>query len=171
MGLKIFVYGFFFTVFFVSFLSFDQSKSEIKKYEVPTVTFENSSLYSLDKEALKAIFVAKKVYKYEDRDEFFDAVYTTQNKQKNIFDTVSAKNSIYKNKILYCKKDVKINRNSNFLMTSEEVVYDTNSKVFESKTPFEAKYNGHFLKGQKLIAFGNSKILVDNPHFEIEVNK
>lgn len=171
MGLRFFVYGFFVAVTLLSFLTLESKTENREKAEVPTIIFSKASLYSLDDKNLKAIFVADRVLKYSDRDEFYDAVYTTQNKAKNIVDSISAKKSIYKQEILYCEKDVKINRNSNIFMNSQNVIYDTKTKVFESKTPFDATYNGHSLKGDNMVAYDNLKIFVDNPHFEIEVKK
>lgn len=171
MGLKIGVYLFFAVTIFFAFVEFDKTTKEIKKVDVPTIEFVSAVLQSVSKDGLKSVLNAQKVYKYKDRDEFYKSAYVTRQKQNNYIDTIYADKSVLRGDILECFDNVKVTRNDFFALKADKALYNSKSKFIEVSSKFEAVYHSNFLSGNYMSITSNSSVLVQNPHFEIEVNR
>lgn len=171
MGLRSSVYLFFVVTIFFAFVEFDKTTKEIKKSDAPSVEFGDAVLQSVTKDGLRNVLSAQKVYKYEDRDEFYKSAYVTRQKQNNYIDTIYADKSILRGDILECFDNIKVTRNDFFALKTNKALYNSKSKFIEVKSKFEAVYHSHFLSGNEMSIAGNSNIVVQNPHFEIEVDK
>ena len=171
MGLKRFAYLFFITTVFFAFVEFDKSKNEIKKTDEPSVEFDNAVLQSITADGLKNVLSAQKVYKYEDRDEFYKSAYVTKQKQNNFTDTIYADKAILRGDILECFDNIKVTRNDFFVLNTDKALYNSKNKYIQVDAKFEAVYHSHILRGSLMSISDNSNIKVRNPHFEIEVGK
>lgn len=171
MALKIFIYGFFSVGLFFLFYSFDNSSYEIKKSDEAKITFKNATLYSLDTQGLKSVFIAKEAYKYDDRNEFKNASYTAKYRTNtNIVDTLLADKIIHKDDKVFCTDNVKINRSSFLLLSTNKLEYDTKTKFLSINDKFYGSYYAHTLSGNALFVDNNTKMVAMQPHFEIEVS-
>lgn len=173
MGIRSFIGVFFLVSIFFVFYGFDNSTLEIRKNNNPLISFADASLYNINENSLQTIVNAKKVDKYEDRDEFIETTAVYKNKGKSsIIDSIYANKMIYADKKLLCKGNVRFNRNSVITLQTSELSYNTLTKVLSTQNNFVAKYYDNYLSGNALFVDNNAKLIkVAFPHFEIEVRK
>jgi LPS export ABC transporter protein LptC len=171
MGLKISIYLFFISTVFFAFVEFDKSKHEIKKIDAPSVEFRDAILQSVTANGLKSVLSAQKVYKYKDRDEFYESAYVTKQKQNKFTDTIYADKAVLRDDVLECFRNVKVTRNDFFALKTDKALYNSKNKYVQVDAKFEAVYHSHILRGSFMSISDNSNINVNNPHFEIGVGK
>lgn len=170
MGLKTFIYIFFVVGLFFLFVSFEYASYKTTKSNQAPISFKDATLYSFDNEGLSSIFITKEAYEYDEHSEFKFAILTSKNKANaNVVDSFYADDVIQKAGEIVCKKNVKFNRGTFLTLTTNQLRYNTKTKALAINDKFSGVYYAHTLSGNALFVDNNTKIFVEQPHFEIEV--
>jgi LPS export ABC transporter protein LptC len=137
MGLKIFSIFLILFIAEITFLSTKKPKElKISKKDInySTIEFRGLQGCSIDKTGISERITASRALKFKTHDELYDL--NTTFIEENITHKLTAKRAYYQNNIFRLTKEVNYENNQSMQIKSEELEYNTKTKIAESKTPF-----------------------------------
>lgn len=150
------------------------SKKNIE--DIPLITFNDSTMYTLTPDSMNRIIDAKQVQRYKTRDVMYNGALTLKGniKENNekVTDTLYADIIIKRGENYKFIKNVRYRRDDILALNTEELNYNTKTQIATNDVPFDGTYNQNTIKGESLYLdrtkyFFKSK----NTHFEIDVEK
>lgn len=175
MGLVQFVYLVFFGSIIALSLGFDTSTLKVDKKQKPLVSFEDATMYTMDKKQVTQIAKAQKAVRYKNKDELFDAslvIRVNDKTNNNLLDVLSAKKVTKKGNNLYLRGDVQYDRANTMQFESEVLNYNLNTKIATNMNKFTALYNGDHLSGTNIYVDARNNIVrAKRTKFIIDLDK
>jgi LPS export ABC transporter protein LptC len=152
MALKIFAIAmvlFLAEIVFLSTKDFKDNSNDRKDFDFTDIAFENIHGYHITKDGIEAKLEASKLLKYKDKAEAFKikTELTHQNRKSNII----AKKALIKDDIINLSGDVNYEDNTSLEIKSQNLVYNTKTKISTIDTPFVLTSNQGNVKGNNLI--------------------
>lgn len=171
--------SFIFVIFIFSLFFYMLPVQKINKYEssdnIPLATFENAKMNTFNNISMSKIVEAKKVIKYQNREELFDGDITliNQDSNKNFkSENLKADFIIKKDNIFTFENNVKYIRDDIAKFNTDFLIYDNIKKIAQNDRTFDGIYNNHYMKGTNLYADLNNDFMTSkNSHFEIDISK
>ncbi len=137
MGLKIFSIILILFIAEITFLSTKKPKElKVSKKDInySTIEFRGLQGCSIDKTGISQRITASRARKFKTHDELYDL--NTTFIENNISHRLTAKRAHFKDDIFRLTKEVYYENNQSMQIKSEELEYNTKTKIAESKTPF-----------------------------------
>lgn len=137
MALKIFAIAivlFLAEIVFLTTKEFKDTSSLRKDIDFTDIAFENINGYLITTEGLEAKLDASKVLKYSDKAEMFDVKSTFLHQHKK--NIINANNATIVEKTIHLSGDVHYEDNESLQINSEDLVYNTKTKIVSSTSPF-----------------------------------
>ena len=152
MALKIFAIAiilFLAEVVFLTTKDFKDSTHTRQDLDFTDISFENINSYLVTQEGCNSKLEASKLLKYKDHAKVYDVKteFLHQNQQNNI----QSKKATIKGDIIHLMGDVNYENNSSLHVKSEDLVYNTKTKVSIIKTPFTLTSDRGTVKGNNFI--------------------
>jgi len=170
MALRVFI----FILLIISIVSIlvpiDNNNVESLKKDIALVTFNNSTMYTLDDIQVTRVVSSTKTVRFKSRDEMFDATFLNRVKsnESGIFDIFNADFIEKKGDALKFVENVKYDRNGFISLKTDILHYNLETKIGYNKAPFVAKYNNNTLLGNNIyIDIDKTYFKSQNAHFEI----
>ena len=175
MGIKVFVY----TLLIISLLSFFATVSnEVKTIEtkdIALITFNDSTLYTLNDTSVSKIVKSAKAMRYKNRDEMYDATFVLRAKSEeniSLTDIISADFILKRGPRLKLVDHVKYNRGDFVSLKTDILHYNMDTKIAYNNKPFIGTYYGHYLIGSELyIDAVKTYFKSQKSHFEIDLKE
>jgi len=173
MGLKIFSIILILFIAEITFLSTKKPKElKVSTEDINYSTIEFTGLQgcSIDKTGISERIVASHARKYKDHDEL-DNLNTTFI-QNGLSHTLTAKSARLQNDILHLTKEVHYENNQSLRIKSEELEYNTKTKIAQSHTPFTLTSKQGNMQGDRFIYdMRHGKIESKQIHYNFEVDE
>jgi len=137
MGLKIFSIILILFIAEITFLSTKKPKElKISKEDInySTIEFTGVQGCSIDKDGISERIIASRARKYKTYDALDDL--NTSFIQNGLSHTLTAKNARLQNGTLHLTREVHYENNQSLRIKSEELEYNTKTKIAQSQTPF-----------------------------------
>lgn len=154
-----------------------QTQSEqkiIDKKDLPLVTFENATMFTFNNEYVTQLVKTAVASRYESRDELEIAtlILRQKNNGNDQMDIIISDLITKKEDMIYFNKNVKFNRDGEFLIETQELVYDSLKKVAYNDTNFNGIYQDNYFSGENLYFEQSTKnIQANDIYFKINLNK
>lgn len=170
MAIKYFAYS----LLVISILSMlagvDEKAKNGAKKEQAQIIFDNSTLYTLNTENIDKIVNSSQALRYKNRDVLYDG--------KIILRANDETTDYIESDIIVRRKDnykflnnVKYNKDNNILLNTQELFYNTKTKIAKNNKPFDGYYYDSKLEGTNLYLDSTKSIFKSNKsHFEIELD-
>ncbi len=157
MALKVFAIAivlFLAEIVFLTTKDFKDSSNERKDLDFTDISFENIHSYLITKEGCEAKLEASKVLKYKDHAKIYDikTEFTRKNRQNNI----KAKQATLRGDIIHLTGAVNYEDNASLVINSEDLVYNTKTKIVTIDVPFILTSDSGNVKGNNLVYDQNS---------------
>ncbi|HIP59246.1 MAG TPA: LPS export ABC transporter periplasmic protein LptC [Campylobacterales bacterium] len=136
-------------IVFLTTKDFKDSSSDRKDLDFTDISFENIQSYLITKEGCEAKLEASKVLKYKDHAKIYDikTEFTRQNRQNNI----QANYALLKGDIIHLTGAVHYEDNASLVINSEDLVYNTKTKIVTIDLPFTLTSQNGNVQGNNLI--------------------
>ncbi|RXJ87062.1 hypothetical protein [Arcobacter sp. CECT 8985] len=175
MVVKFFIYALFLISLTIYFIPVHLNNEIDKKKDIPLVTFNDSTMYTLNQETTTKIVTAKKASRFKTHDIMYKGNFILKAKDKkvkNATDFISANVIIKKVDDYTFIGDVKFRRNDFITLNTEELYYNDKTQIATNKVAFNGKYYNNYTKGKNLYLDLQKNIMKSrNSHFEIETTK
>lgn len=134
---------------------------------VPKVSFFDAVMYDINVENVDKVVNAKEVYKYENKDELYNAALVLRNANNNS-DTISGKYMKKENEIYSFQGDVILRRDGDLELKTENIQYNIKNGIATNNVDFIFTYKNSIFSGKNLYLNRNDyAISGDNAHFKI----
>lgn len=175
MGIRLFIY----VLFIISIISLFTNVSSDVKYkkhkDIALVTFNDSTMYTLDEKNVSRIVQSKEAKRFKKRDEMYEGTFIVRAKSKNtssLTDIISADFIEKKGNKLKFENHVKYNRDDFISLSTDILYYNTKTKIAYNNKPFIGKYYNNFLIGEKFHVDTNKTYFKSQKaHFEIDLDE
>ncbi|MGB5793209.1 LPS export ABC transporter periplasmic protein LptC [Poseidonibacter sp.] len=141
--------------------------------DIPLVVFDKPLMYTLDEENVSKIIDATHAVRYKNRDEMYDATITLKNskpEENYNFEELKAEVIIKKADDITLRKNVFYKRDDFVDLKTDELFYNTKTKIAYNSKPYEGNYYKHYIKGTNLYLDGiKDNMKSKNVHFEVEM--
>ncbi len=152
MGVKIFSIILLLFVLEIAFLTTHEPITlDIKSspLDFSNITFEQIQAYILTKEGTQATLKAQKALAYNDRNELYKVDANLYNSSH--IDTIKADKAIQKDEIVHLYSDISYESNNTMLLKSDELLYNTKTKIAKSLAPFSLNHKNMNAKGSSFV--------------------
>lgn len=157
------------------FIPVEDSVDLDKEKDIPMLTFNDSTMYTLTTESMNRVIFAQKALRYSDRDVMYNGSLMMKNKdnpEEEITDLLFSDIIIKRENKFKFLNNVKFTRNDYITVNTDELLYDSETKIATNTLPFDGLYYNNYLKGKNVYLDLNSKLMkAKNTHFEIEVQE
>ena len=136
----------------ITFLSTQKPVTlEIKhpKLDFSDITFENLDAFLFTPEGLKGELEASRALIYKEHDELYNIRSVLWFDDYN--DTLKADKALYKKNILHLLNNISYRSNNTFLLKSDDLVYNIDTEIAVSNTPFSLEGNRSKVTGNSLV--------------------
>lgn len=160
MAVKIFAIILLLFVLEIAFLTTHKPITlEIKNTPIDfsNVTFENINTYIVTKEGIKATIWAKKALAYDTRNELYNTQSTLYNPTH--IDYIKADKVIQNGEDLHLFGHIRYESNTSMLLKSDELLYNTKTKIVKSLSPFTMQHQELDSKGENFVFDTKQNIL------------
>lgn len=175
MAIRLFAISLFVVAILSYFIPVQMDNKNIAEDDVPLLTFNNSTMYTMDTQSMNRVVYAKQALRYKTKDIMNNAAMTMKDFDKNgkeITDTLYADVIIKKGDIFNFFNNVKYKRDDFVTLNSDEMVYDSKRRIATNTKPFDGTYYNHYIKGSDIYLDMNKYYMKSkNTHFEIELTK
>ncbi|PPK62980.1 LPS export ABC transporter periplasmic protein LptC [Malaciobacter marinus] len=175
MVIKAFTYILLIVAIGVYFIPIDKVDSNLDEKDIPLVTFNDSTMYTLNEQTTTKIVNSKKVSRYKTKDIMYEGDFilkANDKKVENATDYISANVIIKKNEDFTFLDDVKFRRNDFISLDTQELYYNEKTQIAKNSVPFKGTYYNHKIDGKNLYLDMKKEIIkAKNSHFEIETTK
>lgn len=151
MALKIFAIAmvlFLAEVVFLTTKDFKDNGSQRKDIDFTDIAFENIQSYLITKDGCEAKLQADKILKYKNHAEAFSVKTEFLRKDKKNY--IQADKAILRGKIIHLTNNVNYENNASLHIKSEDLVYNTKTKITTIDSPFTLTSNQGTVKGNNL---------------------
>ncbi len=171
--------GFVFVLLLFSIISYLIPVKEVSKknttLDIPILTFSDSTMYTLTPTSMNRVIYAEEVLRFESKDVMHKGVLTLKGKDKElneITDVLYSDVIIKKENNFTFLNNVKYKRNNYITLDTDELMYNSKTKVATNTLPFEGTYFNNYIKGKDIYLDLNKYYMkAKDAHFEIEVVK
>jgi len=170
MGINLFVLTLIIVSIFITNIKQEVKYKKIKYENIPTVTFNDSTLYILDEKQVTQMVKSSQVLSFKNQNELYDATISIKNKY-NKTNKISAQFILKQKDIysLYSNVNIKINNKNKISLNSDFIKYDTKKNILTNNKPFELVYNNSLIVGKNLYYDNvNNVIKADEIHMKIK---
>ncbi|RXK01067.1 hypothetical protein CRU98_01035 [Arcobacter sp. CECT 8986] len=175
MVIKFFIYALFAFSLGIYFIPISENNNKDEQKDIPLITFNDSTMYTLNEETTTKIVNAKKASRFKTHDIMYEGEFILKAKDKkvkNATDFISANVIIKKEDNYTFIKDVKFRRDDFITLNTDELYYNDKTQIATNTVPFNGTYYKHYLKGKNLYLDLQKEIMKSkNSHFEIETTK
>lgn len=169
MAINYFAYLLIIVAFFSMIVTVTQEVDNSVKKEKAQIVFDNSTLYTMNTQNIDRVVNSTKALKYKNRDMMYDGKIILRTKD-NSTDFIEADVIIKRKDDYKFLNNVKYNRENDILLNTQELFYNTKTKIAKNSKPFDGHYYEHKLKGTNLyLDTTNSVFKSEKSHFEIEL--
>ena len=169
MAINYFAYSLITIAFFSMLATVTQEVDNSVKKEKAQIVFDNSTLYTMSTQNIDRIVNSTKVLKYKNRDMMYDGKIILRNKDNNT-DYIESDVIIKRKDDYKFLNNVKYNKENDITLNTNELFYNTKTKIAKNSKPFDGYYYEHKLKGTNLYLDTNKSIFKsEKSHFEIEL--
>jgi hypothetical protein len=170
MAIRYFTYILLIVSFISAVVTISPKEKDKSTEEQPQIVFEDSTLYTFNKDNLERIVNSTRAMKYKTKDVMYDGKIILR-RVDNGTDYIEA-NIIIKRLDQYkFLNDVKYNRENNIILNTDEMFYDGIKKIATNTLPFDGIYNNSTIKGKALYFDTNKSIFkAQDTHFEVLLN-
>jgi len=175
MAIIFFIYSLLFISVISLFTTVNNDISESDEKDIALVTFNESTMYTLNDKQVTRIVQSSKAIRYKEREEMFKGTFVHRvksNDKNSLADVVSADFIEKRGQKIKFMDHVKYSRDNFITFKTEVLNYDLDKKIAYNDKPFTAKYYGDFLKGTNIyLDIEKSYFKSKKAHFEIEMEK
>ncbi len=150
MGMKRFITTLLVLSIFFLFYDIKSIKSDIKKDEKPLVSFYDAISYTIDEHSVTSIVRANEIYLYKKREEMVSATMLLRQEQQTETNFAKADFVTKIEDDLYLDGNVMLQAQRGVQLTSEQLEYNTKTKIAKNQLPFVIEYNESVFRGEKL---------------------
>lgn len=150
MGIKRFVTVLLLLSIFFLFYDIKSVQNNIQKDEKPLISFYDATSYTIDQNHVKSIIRSNEMYVYKKREEMVSA--TILLREDKVQESSFAK-ADYVTKIIndmYLDGNVILQGKKGIELSSEQLEYNTKTKIAKNQLPFIIEYKDSIFKGEKL---------------------
>lgn len=122
---------------------------EETKEEVPKFELESFVVYEISALGIDRFFEGEHGKRFEDRYEVSSAKFS--NNSRNLFESISAKDALYKEDVITLNGDVHYVREDGLQFRSDEGKYDTAHSVVSTRGNFVITQNNNRVSGSQLL--------------------
>ncbi len=173
MGLKIFAIILILFIAEITFLSTKEPKilkAATEDVIYSTIEFTGLQGCTLDAQGISQQITASKALKFKTHDELYDLNSTFH--QNGIVHTLVAARANYKNDLLHLQGDVLYENNQTLRIKSEELEYNTKTKIAQSSSPFKLSSDKGDMQGDSFVYdMKNQAIKGEKIHYNFEVDE
>lgn len=171
MGIRGFISILFCIAFVMLFYTDDTKLDLIKKRELPTVVFDDSTMYKIDSNSVLEILQSSKVNIFKNKEEFVDATIVLKpDDENNETNNISAKYILKIDDTLYLNGDVNLYMANDLSLATQELTFNMKKKIGSNSSAFIAKKDNNILYGNNLyLDVDNKHIVANNTKFQIDV--
>lgn len=171
MAIRIFVFILLSVSLVSLFLKVEQSSAVKSTQERELLTFHDSTLYVLTQEHIESMVQSKKALRYKSKDVMYEAKLISKSKDKSYDLDVLQADVILKTKDNWTfLNNVSFTRDGFLSLYTQELDYNTQTRIARNKIPFNGTYNGNTIKGKNLyFDFNKSYFKASNTHFEVNI--
>ena len=149
MAIKYFAYSLFTIAFFSMIVTIDEESSSSVKKEKAQIVFDNSTLYTMSTQNIDRIVNSTKALKYKNRDVMYDGKIILRAKD-NRTDYIESDVIIKRKDDYKFLNNVKYNKENDITLNTNELFYNTKTKIAKNSKPFDGYYYEHKIKGTNL---------------------
>lgn len=175
MAIKAFVFILLVLSAFSYFVPVDAVHKKSVDKDIPLLIFDEPIMYTLTTQSMNRIVYSKKATRYKDRDQLINGALTLRSmdsKNGEITDTLLSDMIIKRGDDFKFLNNVKFTRNDYVTIKTNELLYNSKTKIATNTLPFEGNYFNHYIKGVNIYLDMNKYYMkADNTHFEIDVKK
>lgn len=124
----------------------------------PMMELEESKMYDITYQGIKAYLQSKIAKRYKDRYELYK-IYTNK-KDNNTYEKLWANKGILKDDILSLYGNVLYKDNEEQTLSSNRVIYNIKKDILSSNVPFKATYKNSVVIGSSFVYFKREKRLI-----------
>ncbi len=155
------------------FVPVDNNTKESIPKDIALVTFNNSTMYTLDDIQVTRIITSSEAIRYKTRDEMYEAtfIHRTNSLNKNENMDIFTANFIEKRESnLKFVDQVKFYRDKFISLETDIMYYNLDTKIAYNNHPFKGKYYNGTLDGKNLyLDIGKTYFKSEKSHFEIDL--
>ncbi|AXH09989.1 hypothetical protein CP960_00175 [Malaciobacter halophilus] len=175
MVIKSFIYSLLVIAVGFYFVPIDNANSKDDKKDIALVSFNDSTMYTLNEETTTKIVNSKKVSRFKTKDIMYEGDFilkANDKKVENATDYISANVIIKRDANFTFLDDVKFRRNDFISLDTEELYYNENTQVAKNSVAFKGYYYKHKIDGKNLYLDMKNEIMrAKSSHFEIETTR
>lgn len=157
------------------FIPLDKIEKVQESEEQAQLIFSKATMYTFDTKSMNRIIDAQKAMKFDNRDEIYNGVLVSRSKssnKKNITDTLLSDKIIKRGNEFEFLDNVEFIRDNYISLKTNQLIYDSKSKIATNYLPFVGTYFNNIIKGEKIYLDMNTyQFRASNTHFEIEMKK
>ena len=128
-----------------------------KFIDVPLFEISNFNMYELNNEGLQGLMIGSRALRYSNRYEVTNIDYT-ENAKKNM-SNMKAKRGLYQGEKISLFGNVSYVREDGLTFESQKMVYNKNTLLLTSNTPYLAYKEGNSIKGDSMKYSKKRKII------------
>lgn len=151
-----------------------KDKNDLKK-DIPLLTFNDSTMYTLTPASMNRIVYSKQAMRYSDRDVMYDGALTLKGEDKDnkeITDIIYSDVIIKRGETFKFLNNVKYRRDNYITLNTDELIYDSKNEIATNSLPFDGTYYNHSIKGTNIyLELKEYYMKAKEAHFEVDVEK
>ncbi len=175
MVIKSFIYSLLIISILIYFIPISDIQEKKNKEEIPIVSFNNSTMYTLNEQTVTKIVNSKKASRFETKDIMYEGNFilkANDKKVKDATDYISADTIIKQEDNFTFLNNVKFRRDDFLTLNTNELFYNDKTKIATNNVVFNGTYYNHKLKGTNLYLDMKNEIMKSkDSHFEIETKR
>lgn len=175
MVIKLFIFALLSISTVSYFIPVENSAKKDNEKDVPFVTFNDSTMYTLTTASMNRIIYAKQVQRYETKDVMYEGALTLKGydkDKKEITDTLYSDVIVRRDNDFKFLNNVKYKRDDTISLNTDELNYNAKTKIATNSVAFDGSYFNNIIKGENLfLDLQNYYFKAKKTHFEIEVSK
>jgi len=150
MGINKFIYLLLICSILVLFYKKDKRIIIQKTEEKPEISFYNSTAYDITTSGVIQVARLNEAYVYKNREEFVKGTIISKNNTHNSTNIVSGDHFMKIKNQLYIDGNVNLQLEHGINIMTEQLEYNTKSKIAKNNLPFEATQYNHIFNGTDL---------------------
>ncbi len=175
MVIKLFVFLILLFSILSYFIPVENTNKKESNEDIAMLTFNDSTMYTLNTSNMNRIINAKKVLRFKSKDVMHKGSLILKSKDQNnkeITDILFSDIIIKRGDEFTFKYNVKYTRDNFISLNTNELLYNSKSKIAKNTLPFEGNYYNNYIKGENIyLDLLNYNMKSNNAHFEIEIEK
>ena len=157
------------------FVPIEISNKKDSNEDLPLLTFNDSTMYTLTPDSMNRIVYSTKVLRYKTKDVMHEGALTLKGKDKNnkeVTDILYADIIIKRGESFKFLNNVRYKRDDAITLNTDELIYNAKTKIATNTLPFNGTYFNNYIKGENIyLDMIKYYMKSNNTHFEIETTK